>query len=93
MDMFLNQDKILFISDDNCHVAPSIEQNAKGYMAFCLAPMEGVTPEIFGQSDCRTSGRHFVQQEESLLMIATIVIFITYCRISPHFVFTSAQTD
>lgn len=82
-----------FISDYTCHIAPSIDQNAKGYMAFCLAPMEGVTPEIFGQSDGRTSGRHFVQREESLLMIATIVIFLIYCRNSLHFVFTSAQTD
>ncbi|KAG7489600.1 hypothetical protein JOB18_015843 [Solea senegalensis] len=31
--------------------------------------MEGVTPEIFGQSVGRTSGRHFVLREESLLMI------------------------
>lgn len=36
-------------------------------MAFCLVPMEGVTPEIFGQSDGRTSGRHFVVREEKRL--------------------------
>lgn len=74
-------------------VAPSSDPNVKRYMAFCLAPMEGVILEIFGQSDDRTSGRHFVLREERLLMIVTIVIFLIYCRNSVHSLFMSAQTD
>lgn len=57
--------------------APPAGAEVKRDMVFCLAPVGGVTPEIFGQSDDRTSGRHFVLREESLL-IATIVIFLVY---------------
>lgn len=78
---------------EGCLAAPPSGPKAERRVAFCLAPMEGVTPEISGQSDGRTSGRHFVLREESLSMIATIVIFLIYCRNWLHSLLMSARTD